>query len=110
MPDNLEVKAFLESDSITEEDVRAGKYDNCEVELRLVNWADLNMGDVQLSRGTLGVIKMKNGEFSAEFRGLAHKLTAQIGATYGPICRATFGSGLNDIDMNSTYLCKLDVS
>ena len=75
-----------------EGDILAGLYDNCEIAIRLVNWSDLTQGDVLLRKGTIGVIKMKNGMFHAEIRGLAHKLTARIGSTYGPICRATFGS------------------
>jgi hypothetical protein len=108
--DNLEVTAFLESDSITEADILAGKYDNSDVEVRLVNWADLSMGDVLLRKGTVGVVKMKNGIFTAELLGLTHRLTAQIGSSYGPICRATFGSGLNGIDMTSHYKCLFDVT
>jgi hypothetical protein len=108
--DNLEATAFLESDAVTETDIRANKYDDADVELRIVNWSDLTQGDMLLRKGTLGNMKMRNGLYSAELRGLAHKLTAQIGATYGPICRATFGSGLNGIDMTSQYLCHFDVT
>lgn len=108
--DNSEALGFLDSGSILETDIRSGAYDNCDIWIRLVNWADLTMGDVLLRRGTIGVVKMKNQQFTAEVRGLAAKLTARIGDTYGPVCRATFGSGLNGIDMNSHYLCKFDVT
>jgi uncharacterized phage protein (TIGR02218 family) len=37
-------------------------------------------------------------------------MVARIGHTYGPVCRATFGSGLNGIDLNSHYLCNFDVT
>jgi uncharacterized phage protein (TIGR02218 family) len=109
-PDNSEALGFLESSSILEADIRAGRYDACAIWIRLVNWSDLTMGDVLLRRGTVGQVKMKNGQFTAEVRGLASKLVARIGATYGPICRATFGSGTNNIDMSSHYLCRFDVS
>lgn len=108
--DNLEATCFLESASILDSDIRAGKYDGCDVEIRLVNWSDLTMGDVLLRKGTVGVVKMKNGLFSGELRGLAYHLTARIGETYGPVCRATFGSGLNGIDMDSHFLCHFDVT
>lgn len=108
--ENLEVTAFLDSPSITEADIRALKYDNAAITVLIVNWADLTMGHVMLRAGTLGVVKMKNGMFTAELRGLATKLTSSIGATHGPICRATFGSGLNGIDMDSHWLCKFDVT
>ena len=108
--DNLEVTAFLDSASITEADILAGKYDGATVVLSVLDWTNQSGGAVIVRTGTVGVVKMRNGLFTAEIRGLAHKLTAQVGATYGPICRATFGSGLNGIDMNSQYLCKYDVT
>jgi uncharacterized phage protein (TIGR02218 family) len=108
--DNLEVTAFLDSDSITEDDLRAHLYDDAIVAIRVINWADLTMGHITLRRGTLGVVKMSGGMGTSEIRGLANKLTTSLGATFGPICRAEWGSGLNGIDMNSKYLCKIDVT
>jgi uncharacterized phage protein (TIGR02218 family) len=107
--DNIEVTAFLDSDAIDEADLRAGLYDDCEVWVRIVNWADLTMGDLLIRYATVGIVKMVNGMFTAELRGLTHKLTTVLGATYGKICRATFGSGLNGIDMDSHWLCRFDV-
>jgi uncharacterized phage protein (TIGR02218 family) len=108
--DNLEAIGFLDADSITEDDMRAGLYDDADIKILLVNWADLTMGHMVVRRGTLGVVKMENGKFTAELRGLAHKLTTQLGDSFGPICRAEFGSGTNGIDMDSRWLCLLDVS
>src|ERR1051326_4620512 len=39
--DNMSVTAFLDSNSMTENDVRAGLYDNARVDIYIVNWADL---------------------------------------------------------------------
>jgi uncharacterized phage protein (TIGR02218 family) len=107
--DNLEVTGFLDADAILEDDLRSGVYDDSVIEIRMVNWADLTMGDLVVRTGTLGTVKMRNGMFTAEIRGLATKLTTIVGDTFGPVCRAIFGSGLNGIDMNSHYLCKVDV-
>jgi uncharacterized phage protein (TIGR02218 family) len=108
--DNLEVLGFLNSDSISEEDLRAGIYDEADIWIYEVNWNDLTMGHVVIRRGTLGIVKMVAGKFTAELRGLAHKLTTILGASTGPVCRAEFGSGLNGIDMDSKYLCMVDVT
>lgn len=108
--DNMEATAFLDSSAITEADLRAHKYDNADIQIRVVNWNDLTMGDLYWRRGTLGIVKIKNGQFTAELRGLASKLSSPLTRTYGPLCRATFGSGLNGIDMNSKWLCKIDVT
>ena len=107
--DNIEVTAFLDSSSIDESDLRAGIYDNCDISIRIVNWNDLTMGDMMVKKGTVGIVKMVNGMFTAEIRGLTQKLTTVLGATYGPVCRAIFGSGTNGIDMDSKYLCMFDV-
>lgn len=108
--DNIEVTAFLDSESIDENDLRAGLYDNCDVSIRIVNWADLSMGDMMIRKATVGIVKMINGMFTAELRGLTQKLTTTLGATYGPVCRAVFGSGLNGIDMDSKYLCMFNLN
>lgn len=116
--DNMEVTAFLESESLTESDLRAGLYDESVIKVMLVNWADLTMGHLLLRQGTLGIVKLKNGKFTAELRGLAYKLTTVLGRTYGPLCRATFGSGANGIDVGddsrnlnvAQYLCHIDVT
>jgi uncharacterized phage protein (TIGR02218 family) len=106
--DNLEVTAFLDSEIITEPDIRAGLYDGCDVEVRVVNWSDLTQGDVKIRKGTVGQVKMVNGVFTAELRGIANKLTTAIGSAFGPACRAVFGSGVNGINMNDKFLCHVD--
>lgn len=108
--DNSEVKGFIDSSAITEQDLRENKYDDALVQMLIVNWNDLTMGHVLMRTGTLGVVKLKNGLWTAEHRGLAYRLGTVLGESYGPICRAQFGSGLNGIDMASQWLCKVDVT
>lgn len=108
--DNLEVTAFLDSEAITEEHLRANVYDDSDIKHFLLNWNDLTMGVMMLRRGTLGVVKIVNGKYTAELRGLAHKLSTQLGTSFGPICRAEFGSGLNGIDQDNNDLCMVDVA
>lgn len=108
--DNSEATCFLDSSAITETDLRLHKYDYADIQIRIVNWADLTMGDLYLRRGMLGIVKIYNGKFSVELRGLSSRLSSPIGRTYGPLCRAEFGSGLNGIDMTSKWLCHIDVT
>jgi uncharacterized phage protein (TIGR02218 family) len=108
--DNLETLFILDSTQITDQDIRGHLYDDAVIELRVVNWADLTMGDLYMRKGTLGVVKMINGQATSELRGMSYRLSTPIGETTGPICRATFGSGLNGIDLNSKYLCHFDVT
>jgi hypothetical protein len=108
--DNSEAAGFLESNSILESDIRAGLYDDARIWIRVLNWADLSMGDLLLRTGTVGQVKMAAGSFQAEIRGLCYKLSTVIGSLFGPICRSQFGSGLNGIDMQSQWLCMVDVT
>jgi len=89
--DNLDVAGILDSASITEADIMAGKYDFAEIEIFMVNVTDLSQGIVIHRRGWLGEVSVKNGQFVAEVRGLAQKLQQNIGELYGPTCRAVFG-------------------
>src|SRR6266851_5321402 len=78
--DNVEVSGFLDSVLIKEQDIRNGVYDYAKIEQRIVNWQDLTMGDVIIRKGIVGNIKMVNGLFTAEVRGLAQYFSTSIGA------------------------------
>lgn len=98
--DNLEVTAFLDSSAITEADIRAGLYNFADIEIRMVNWADLSMGEMKVRAGTLGQVVTQNGQFNAEIRGRAFSLTVAIGETFGQICRAELGDALCKVDLS----------
>lgn len=91
--DNLDVAGILDAAAITEADIMAGKYDFAEIEIFMVNVTDLSQGTVTQRRGWLGEVTMKNGQFVAEVRGLAQKLSQNIVDLYSPTCRAVFGDG-----------------
>jgi uncharacterized phage protein (TIGR02218 family) len=85
---NQEIVGFLDSEAITEIDIFAGRYDYATIQVRLVNWKDLNMGSMMWKNATLGQVKIKNGQFTAELRGLEFWLSINIGEAYGAQCRA----------------------
>lgn len=89
--DNLDVQGMLDSQSIAEEDVLAGRYDFAEIEIFQVNYQEPEAGRIMLRRGWLGEITLKNGQFVAEVRGLTQKLSQQLGNLYSPACRAQLG-------------------
>jgi len=106
--DNSEVTGFLDSSAISEGDIRAGVYDNCFIIQRVVNWADLTMADMIQGAGFLGTVHMKNGLFTAEFRGLTQRLTTSMGSTYGPCCRAElFSNEAEDDGSWRPWYCNL---
>lgn len=97
--DNLQIAAFLDSDAITETDILAGLYDYATIQIYIVNWNDLTMGDLKLRKGTLGQVKTQNGQFSAEIRGLSFYFGTVIGKTFGIVCRADLGDAQCTVDL-----------
>jgi uncharacterized phage protein (TIGR02218 family) len=85
--DNVEVTGLIQSDRITEEDIRAGRYDGAAVEFFLVNFRDLAQGRLLLLKGSLGEVGHGDGAFVAEVRSLSQRLAQQIGELTAPTCR-----------------------
>lgn len=86
--DNLDVEGYLEDARISERDLAAGRYDGAEVEIFLVNWADLSQGRLMVKRGHIGEVRLEDGRFVAELRGLTQRLQQTVGAVYAPECAA----------------------
>lgn len=90
--DNLDIMGIFDSDEITEEDIRAGKFDYAEIRISVVNWADLTQGNLKVRRGRLGeCISSPLGWFKAEMRGMTQNLSMTIGEVYQAECRADLG-------------------
>ena len=88
--DNLDVAGALTSDSLTDEDLAAGRFDDAAVEIWRVNWADPAQR-VLMRKGNLGEVARGRQGFRAEIRGLAHKLNQPIGRIYQYTCDAILG-------------------
>lgn len=89
--DNLDVEGVF-SEALSEADLRAGRFDQAEVRIFLVNWATPGQGVLKLRRGWFGeVVLAGQGLFRTELRGLAQALAQRIGELYGPGCRADLG-------------------
>lgn len=99
--DNMQVKGFLNSDSITESDLNAGLWDYAQVEIFGVNWADLTMGNIKYSKGHLGEVSTGTQSFEAELRGLTQAYSKTIGELYSPSCRADLYDARCTVDPTS---------
>jgi uncharacterized phage protein (TIGR02218 family) len=86
--DSVDVTGVLDSSSITEADLIAGKWDHATVEIFMLNWASPDMGQVKLRKGTLGEVKTGQNKFEAELRGLFQAFQTQIIEVSTPVCRA----------------------
>lgn len=88
---NLEVTGMLDSASITESDLLAGRWDGAAVEIFEVNYRDLTQGRMILRTGTIGQVSAGRTAFTAELRGLTQQLQQPVGSVYAAACDATFG-------------------
>jgi uncharacterized phage protein (TIGR02218 family) len=96
----LEVEAALSSDVLTEGDLHAGRYDDAEVIVYLVNWSDTEQRGI-LRRGHLGQVSRGKVAFSAEVRGLAARLDQPAGRILQRSCPWTLGDGRCKVNMSS---------
>lgn len=88
--DNLEASGALTSERISEARIAAGDFDDAEVELWRVNWQEVSQR-VLLKRGSLGEVTRGAHGFTAELRGLAHRLSQPRGRIFQFGCDAELG-------------------
>jgi uncharacterized phage protein (TIGR02218 family) len=97
--DNLEVASALRSDSLNEDDLAAGLYDDAAVEIWRVNWADPAQR-VLMRKGSLGEVRRAGAAFTAEVRGLAHYLQQPKGRLFQYACDADLGDARCTVDLD----------
>ena len=95
--DNIEALAFLSSDTITEEDIMARKFDYSTIDIYIIDyvWSIPPLGNdpgMILGGGwKLGELTIKNNTFTFEIRSKTQILQQQIIELYSPDCRADLG-------------------
>jgi len=98
--DNLNVEGALSSDTINEDDLSSGRYDDAQVELYWVNFEDVSQR-VLLSKGNLGQVKRGELAFDAELRSQSQRLQQTTGRIYSRTCDAIFGDSRCGADPTS---------
>jgi uncharacterized phage protein (TIGR02218 family) len=98
--DNLDAAGALSSGRLTEERLKAGDFDNAEVEIWRVNWQDVSQR-LLMRKGNLGEITHGSLGFTAEVRGLAHILNQPRGRIYQFACDAVLGDGRCGVDLEA---------
>ena len=88
-PGNLDVAGALTSERLDEGDLAAGLYDDAEFEIWRVNWQDADQR-LLMRKGNLGEVSRSGAAFTAELRGLAHRLNQPVGRLYQYGCDADF--------------------
>lgn len=90
-PDTLDVSGALTSDAISEEDLKAGRWDGAAVTIFMVGWEAPQDERLALARGVLGEVAMKGTAFEAELKGATALLERAVVEQTSPECRAELG-------------------
>lgn len=88
--DNQDVEGALSSESISEDDLHFGKYDDARIDIWLVNWKSPEQR-VHLRTAILGEMSQADGIFKAELRGLTSLLDQNVGRSFSTRCDAKLG-------------------
>lgn len=88
--DNLDVLGALASSHLSDADLAAGLFDNAEIEIWRVNWQDAGQR-VLLRKGNLGEVHRGSQSFTAEVRGLSHRLNQPTGQLFQYACDVDLG-------------------
>jgi uncharacterized phage protein (TIGR02218 family) len=96
--DNLEVDSALSAESLNENDLAAGLFDDAGIEIWRVNWQATDQR-VLMRSGSLGEVRRSGPAFTAEVRGLAHYLQQPKGRLLQYACDADLGDTRCTVDL-----------
>lgn len=85
------VEGILDSATITEDDVRAGRWDAAAWEMRRINYVTPTDGAVYLGSGQLGSCTIGRLRWTAELLGLMQSVQNSLGNLNSPLCVHNFG-------------------
>ncbi|MBH0237602.1 DUF2163 domain-containing protein [Methylobrevis albus] len=85
-----DLAGVVAGESLSEEDLAAGRWDGARVEVYLTDWTD-PASALLLRAGTIGEVVRSDGAFRAELRGPAHALGHPVGRLFGRGCDAELG-------------------
>jgi uncharacterized phage protein (TIGR02218 family) len=95
-----EIGGALSSETLNEDDLAAGRYDAATVKVYLVDWSEPSLR-VLMASGVLGEVRREGFAFTAEVRGLAHRLAEESGRLYTPACSADLGDARCGVDLDA---------
>lgn len=100
-PDNLDITGILSSDSITEDDMRNGLYDDAQITIMECDWSDLTRGVRITLQGVIGDLTISDGTYKATLLSNLQIMQRQIGRVTGPSC---------DVHQLGDARCKVDLT
>ncbi len=99
--DNLDVLGALSSSSLTDGELAAGLFDDAEIEIWRVNWTAPEQR-MLLRKGNLGEVHRGSQGFSAEVRGLSHRLNQSTGRLFQYACDADLGDTRCGVELSGS--------
>ena len=99
-----EVFGAMSSQTISEADIFAGRWDGAALSLFAVDWEDPDAGVQPLIEGELGQVASVDDKFEAELLGVAAKLERPLCPLTSPECRAELGDPRCRVDMAARRL------
>jgi uncharacterized phage protein (TIGR02218 family) len=94
----VEISGALAAESLSEDDLAAGRYDAADIEMWLADWSDPSLC-VLLAKGVIGEVRREAQAFTAELRSLANRLDEESGALFTATCSADLGDARCTIDL-----------
>jgi uncharacterized phage protein (TIGR02218 family) len=101
--DGGEFSGALADDSLTEDDLAAGRWDGAAVRVFLVDWSEPHLF-VLLAAGTVGEVRREGFAFAAELRSPSDRLNQESGRLYTATCGADLGDTRCRVDLNAPTL------
>lgn len=96
--DDVDIEGVLDDDDLTEDDLRAGLFDNATVTIYIADWQDVTDRRI-LVTGNLGNVITSDYGFSADFKSLSDKLARITGLVYQRTCDADLGDTRCGVDV-----------
>ena len=100
--DNLEVRAVIDADGITEADVELGLWDRARIDFYRFDFSDPAAGVEYLRRGEIGQVRISDGQLVIELRGLVQRLQTATGRVVSPLCNADLGDARCGVDLSGS--------
>lgn len=98
---NVEVEGMLDHESINENDIKEGQFDNALVEIFLVDYNNPQENIIFLHKGYIAEIHYEGNRFIADIQGIAAKTDYHVGEVFSEFCRACFGDSRCKVDVKS---------
>jgi uncharacterized phage protein (TIGR02218 family) len=92
-------KLLIDDASISEADVRSGRFDGAEVFLWIADWSQPGLGRVALPRGTLGAADSGDTDVDVELRSLTDRLRQNVSQLFLTACDADLGDARCKVDL-----------